>query len=62
MDFFIKTVVHYFTKPQKLLKRAIIQGYKLHLWKSVDIWALGIVVYNMLHNGEHPFYENSDTR
>ncbi|CAD8108571.1 unnamed protein product [Paramecium sonneborni] len=35
---------------------------KVHYTRSVDIWALGIVVYNMLHNGEHPFYENGDSK
>ncbi|CAD8126010.1 unnamed protein product [Paramecium sonneborni] len=30
--------------------------------RSVDIWALGIVVYNMLYNGEHPLYKNGDTK
>ncbi|CAD8152638.1 unnamed protein product [Paramecium octaurelia] len=30
--------------------------------RSVDIWALGIVVYNMLYKGEHPFYRNGDTK
>ncbi|CAD8213719.1 unnamed protein product [Paramecium octaurelia] len=35
---------------------------KANYTRSVDIWALGIVVYQMLNNGLHPFYERGDTK
>lgn len=28
--------------------------------KSVDIWALGIVIFNMMSQGQHPFYDAED--
>ncbi|CAD8106865.1 unnamed protein product [Paramecium primaurelia] len=35
---------------------------KRNYTRSVDIWALGIVVYNMLYKGEHPIYQNGDNK
>ncbi|CAK66215.1 unnamed protein product (macronuclear) [Paramecium tetraurelia] len=35
---------------------------KANYTRSVDIWALGIVVYNMLYNGQHPFYQIGDSK
>ncbi|CAD8113079.1 unnamed protein product [Paramecium sonneborni] len=35
---------------------------KANYTRSVDIWALGIVVYQMLNRGLHPFYQYSDTK
>ncbi|CAD8212814.1 unnamed protein product [Paramecium pentaurelia] len=35
---------------------------KANYTRSVDIWALGIVVYQMLNQGQHPFYECNDTK
>ncbi|CAK73546.1 unnamed protein product (macronuclear) [Paramecium tetraurelia] len=30
--------------------------------RSVDIWAMGIVVYNLLTQGKHPFYQQFDDK
>ncbi|CAD8127636.1 unnamed protein product [Paramecium sonneborni] len=30
--------------------------------RSVDIWAMGIVVYNLLNKGKHPFYQQMDDK
>ncbi|CAD8152636.1 unnamed protein product [Paramecium octaurelia] len=30
--------------------------------RSVDIWAMGIVVYNLLTQGKHPFYQHLDDK
>ena len=29
---------------------------------SVDIWSIGILMYMLLNNGEHPFYHEKDTK
>ena len=29
---------------------------------SVDIWSIGILMYMLLNNGEHPFYHKGDTK
>ena len=29
---------------------------------SVDIWSIGILMYMLLNNGEHPFYHDKDTK
>jgi len=29
--------------------------------KSVDIWATGIIMYNLLTGGNHPLYTSKDT-
>lgn len=30
--------------------------------KSVDIWALGIIMHMLLTGGRHPFYAKSDSK
>ena len=50
------TVEHYFTWPQKLLYEKNTIGYPSIVYKSVDIWSLGIVVFTMYSMGRHPFW------
>lgn len=31
--------------------------YNIYISKAVDIWSAGIIMYNLLFKGEHPYYE-----
>ena len=34
----------------------------LVIFKSVDIWAMGVIFYKLLHNNKHPLYKDGMTR
>jgi serine/threonine protein kinase len=36
-------------------------AFKKEYSKSVDIWSIGIIMYNLLTGGNHPLYHNSDS-
>jgi serine/threonine protein kinase len=29
--------------------------------KSIDIWSVGVIMYRLLTNGEHPYYSSGDS-
>ncbi|CAI2382990.1 unnamed protein product [Moneuplotes crassus] len=50
--------MHCGTMPYMAPEMANKQGYS----KSIDIWALGIILYNLISGGKHPLYQKGENK
>ena len=67
IDFGLSTMYRYFTHDQiddkigTLVYMAPEQANQQNYSKRIDIWACGIIMYQLMTQGEHPLYKPTDS-